>query len=187
MEIAPSNVSNETTGIGELSKGTLKTLWERMTAIYGHRWVSSYSDTCADVAGATWAAGLAGFTAEQLGRGLRECARGADAWPPSLPEFRALCLGVPSLFEVERDLRPGYPNPSPFARMVQSWLDPFALRNADARESRRMIRDAFEECARYVLHNGGIPESRLRIADDETSERERYDRQHWERFSQFEK
>lgn len=154
-----------------------------MAAIYGHRWTSAYSDDVASMAGDTWAVGLAGMTPAQLGRGLTDCARSADAWPPSLPAFRALCLGIPALGDVIRELRPGHPAPSDFARFVQLQLDPYALRQADARAERAMISDAYDFAARVALEGNAIPKSRLAIANDETAEREHYDAEHWRRFS----
>jgi len=65
----------------------------RMTEIYGHRWTSSYTREALD----TWAKGLAGLSIEQIKRGVDACIAGALAWPPTLPEFRALCSTVPGL------------------------------------------------------------------------------------------
>lgn len=59
-----------------------------MTAIYGHRWVSSYG---ADDDGDTWLRGLQGVTGAEIAAGLETCCSRGEAWPPSLPEFRALC------------------------------------------------------------------------------------------------
>lgn len=59
-----------------------------MAEIYGHRWVSAYGPRDEHN---TWAIGLAGFSAEEIGNGLRACVQRADGWPPTLPEFRALC------------------------------------------------------------------------------------------------
>ena len=66
-------------------------LWERMAAVYGHRWTSAYGD--AD--DGTWLQGLADMTPEQIGHAIGRCATRDDAWPPSLPEFRRLCLPDP--------------------------------------------------------------------------------------------
>lgn len=64
-------------------------LWGHMTRIYGHKWISSFGEIDDD----TWARGLAGVTATQLGHGLSTCLlRRDDPWPPTLVEFRALCL-----------------------------------------------------------------------------------------------
>lgn len=63
-------------------------LWERMAKIYGHRWVSSYGE----LDDGSWLSGLADVTPEQIGVGLEKLRISASAWPPSLPEFRAMCL-----------------------------------------------------------------------------------------------
>ena len=39
-----------------------------------------------------WAACLRGILPEQIKHGLNELAKSGDPWPPSAPEFRALCL-----------------------------------------------------------------------------------------------
>lgn len=77
-------------------------LWDRMAAIYGHRWTSSYG-TCSSTAFSVWLRGLADIDPKQLGAGLAKClerrdikdAGRVDPWPPTLPEFRALCLPSP--------------------------------------------------------------------------------------------
>lgn len=56
-----------------------------------------------------WQQGLKGMTLEQLGRGFEALATSDFFWPPSLPEFRALCVGrrgdnVPSLDQVVTSL-----------------------------------------------------------------------------------
>lgn len=61
--------------------------------MYGHRWTSNYG---AEDDG-TWRKGLAGLSTEQIGRGLVRCLErkhppGEEDWPPTLTEFRAMCL-----------------------------------------------------------------------------------------------
>ena len=70
-------------------------LWERMGKIYGHKWASSYG-LCDD---GTWLAGLHDVTPEQIGRGLEKCRISENAWPPTLPEFRAMCIAKPERIE----------------------------------------------------------------------------------------
>lgn len=63
-------------------------LWERMAKIYGHKWVSSYGEED----DGTWLTGLHDVTPEQIGVGLEACRVSAEPWPPTLPQFRAMCL-----------------------------------------------------------------------------------------------
>lgn len=59
----------------------------RMSELYGHKWVSQYGETLPD----TWARGLADLSGADIGTGLIQCLKLGHEWPPSLPEFRALC------------------------------------------------------------------------------------------------
>lgn len=95
---SPQPSQSETPPVVErLSTALLDRFWQRMSEIYGHRWVSSYGAVPSD----TWARGLAGFTGEQIARGLAACLKTTEEWPPSLPAFRDRCLTVQNVPEPE--------------------------------------------------------------------------------------
>ena len=71
-----------------MSDRLIETFWLRMTEIYGHKWISSYGETDQD---GTWAKCLADLTGQQLKNGFATCMTNGEAWPPSLPQFRAFC------------------------------------------------------------------------------------------------
>jgi hypothetical protein len=73
----------------DLREEHMPLLWMRMARIYGHRWISNHGD--AD--DGTWLEGLAGVTLDGIKRGLEACRDSGEEWPPSLPKFRAMCLG----------------------------------------------------------------------------------------------
>lgn len=81
----------------------------RMTEIFGSRWTSQYPRAALD----TWAKGLADMTRDQLARGVNACVAGALEWPPTLPEFRKLCLTIPGM--------QGLPEPE------EAWLEAYAI------------------------------------------------------------
>lgn len=60
-----------------------------MTGVYGHRWVSTYGAAVSE----TWVRGCSDLGTEDLARGIRACLdwTGNEGWPPTLPQFRALC------------------------------------------------------------------------------------------------
>lgn len=60
-----------------------------MTEMYGHRWTASFG-VSADQ-GHAWAAALGGLTGQQIAHGLAALVACDEKWPPSAPEFRALC------------------------------------------------------------------------------------------------
>lgn len=67
-----------------------------MVEFYGHKWLASYGENIEAGAGATWQRGLAGVTPAQIADGLRACLERDDPWPPTLPEFRKMCLPAAS-------------------------------------------------------------------------------------------
>lgn len=136
----------------------MRQLWQRMAEVYGHRWTSAYGDDAGKGAGLTWAKGLAGLVPAQIGRGLELAVVSAEPWPPTLPEFRALCLGIPSLAAVRVELRGGVPA-SPFCRLTWSLLDTYRLRLADADRAERMVSDAYEAAREHVMRGGALPEA----------------------------
>lgn len=73
-------------------------LWERLNHIYPGKFsaacgINAVHDngTLTDVA-QTWAGGLSGITGKQLAIGLGVAIASGREWPPSLPEFRLMCL-----------------------------------------------------------------------------------------------
>jgi len=81
-----------------------------------------------------WSVGLAGLTADQVQRGLDTW---AEAWPPSMPEFRDACLGR-GKNEYGLDYVPEYYRP----RVT----DRSRLLSSDDREARRMkAREIFRQ------------------------------------------
>ena len=69
----------------------MENLWEKMIAMFGHKWASTYGPTDS---GDTWRKVLTGITSRQLADGLNHLATHGDAWPPSAPEFRKMCLNA---------------------------------------------------------------------------------------------
>jgi hypothetical protein len=133
-----------------------------MAEIYGHRWTSSYgADPNPDGAAGTWAKGLAGVTAAQIADGLRACLTSADPWPPTLPEFRAMCLGVPSLASVKMAIYAG--EVTPFCRVVWHHIDGYLFKTSDHKTTDRMIADAYSVAREYVMGGGALPQESPQI------------------------
>lgn len=157
-----TNVSDSPApSIDPIRQAALRRFWARMAAIYGHRWTSAYGDTPEDTAGAltvagdTWRRGLVGITETRVGEGLTACLRSSEPWPPTLPEFRAYCLAVPTLAAVRLELPKA--ERSDFGRLVWSYIDPHRFRLADTATSERMLRDAYDTAREFVMRGGEIP------------------------------
>ena len=128
-----------------------------MADIYGLRWVKSYGADPRSGAGTTWAHGLAGLTPAQLAVGVDACLSSADGWPPTLPEFRARCLGIPSVAFVRDDVTRAPEYRDAFTRLVWSFVDAYRIKAASADQSDRMLRDAYDLAREHVMRGGALP------------------------------
>jgi len=149
----------------------LRDLWAQMTAIYGHRWTSAHGTDAATGSGQVWGEGLLGLTKGQILRvGVGACRDGhgpADGWPPTLPQFRELCLGLPTIAEVRAELAQRDGQRTPFGLLVsRKMTDPWAYRQADARTAERMLGEAYAAARAHVLAGGELPVVLPALADD---------------------
>lgn len=62
-------------------------LWQRMARIYGRKWTNNYGE----IDDGTWLMGLRDIRPEDLDRAMDRCRLIDSPWPPTLPEFRAMC------------------------------------------------------------------------------------------------
>lgn len=155
-----------------IEPGVAREIWVKMTGIYGHRWVSAYgvSPEHADgngrstIAGAMWTRGLAGLTKEQVRAAISRAVVSAEPFPPTLPEFRAMALGIPPLPRVQLVLeRPDQQGEyRPFCRLVWLLLDVHQYRSGTAPSRERMLKGAYQLAREHVMALGDIPpESKL--------------------------
>lgn len=163
----PSNASKPTSSAPERTTKESSTrpsasladyLWLHMGAAFGHRWTSAYGEESRGTAGRLWAAELAGMSRAEIDAGLAKCRSGSDPWPPSLPEFKAHCLGIPSFAEVNRQLLTDTDR-TPFARMVWQHVDPYAHRHASAKDAERMRKDAYAVAAEARMRGEPLPDA----------------------------
>jgi hypothetical protein len=136
----------------------MRTLWLSMAEIYGHRWTSAYGEDAATGAGETWAKGLAGISAKQLAHGLSTALASANPWPPTLPEFRSMCLGIPSFAAVKQEFRAGATSRTGFAVQVWSFIDGYLFARAPVEKAERMLHEAYNLAAEYVMRGGTLPQ-----------------------------
>ena len=76
------------------SDGRIRMLWIEMGAVFGAQWISAMSGETGPVAMAMWGQHLGDLPDEMIDRGVEACATEARDWPPSLAQFRQLCLGL---------------------------------------------------------------------------------------------
>lgn len=146
------------------TSAAMRQLWLRMVAIYGAKWASVHGVAAETDAGKltetanTWARGLAGVTGEQLGAGLKACVSSSDPWPPTLSEFRARCMGIPSFAAVQLILGDKTRPMTPFVRQVWTYVDAYRFRSATSDKAEKILRDAYELAREHVINGGALPE-----------------------------
>lgn len=152
----------------------LRRLWERMVAVFGHAWAGTHGLTPHDKTGAlsisgdTWARAMAGMSGQQIAAGIEACIAEGAEFPPNLPRFRAMCLGVPSLAAVRSELRRG--ESSPFARATWAELDAFRYKRASAEQADRLLRDAYDLVRDRVMRGETLPELPVAFIPHEVSQ-----------------
>lgn len=67
-------------------------LWGAMIALFGVRWSSQFGET-PDATG-QWRQTLSGISRQQVAEALNDIRNSGRAWPPTAPEFRAMCLSA---------------------------------------------------------------------------------------------
>lgn len=169
-----------------LQADKIEILWARMTAIYGYRFTSNYGEDPAALGGETWSAALADLNGTQLATGLRACRDSADVWPPTLPEFRARCLGVVSLAVVKYELKQPIDKMSLFTRHVSCLLDRFALRQSDERGQHRILSEAYEIACFSVLAGEDLRQHAEVTKLDQVATEELYMKLHMEKLRELE-
>lgn len=147
----------------------IRRLWERMTAVYGFRWASAYGEAAEvdgrlTLAADTWQRGLAGLPERAIGTGLDTCIASAEPWPPTLPQFRAMCFAVPSLHRIRAELRTSTGERTAFALMVLGELDLHLYRRVEADRAERMLVAAYEAARERVMRGEPLPEPRQALA-----------------------
>jgi hypothetical protein len=164
-----------------------------MIAIYGHKWTSHLGDAVQEDGRLTdtarmWQTGLFGVGVEQIKLGLfRMIDKGMD-WPPTLPQFRALCVrpagNVPSLddcvawlsasFSLEGSLIERYKHPLVLAMAKHFAHDGYILRTASAAVFSKRIKPVYDA---FILsgwedwpsHAGDVP---VKLAKDKAGNAE---------------
>lgn len=125
-----------------LTETNMKHIWLKMSQIYGHKWTSNYGDKDGDN---TWLSGLQDIPETMILAGLSKCLSRQDPWPPSLPEFRQMCLNMPSLEQVVQEVITGK-SKSSLGFMIAKKIPSFDRQTKTEAQLRRMIISLYDDC-----------------------------------------
>lgn len=167
----------------KLSQPLLDKLWLKMTEIYGRRWTGSFG-VSADQSHA-WAAALGGLNGQQIAVGLAALTTTEDEqlrkWPPSAPEFRALCenrnpeaFGLPSEDQAYREacrrahpagpaLEDAWSHPAVCHAALETGFHNLATLKAEA--SRKLFARNYQAACRMVMDGKPLKSIPLGLPD----------------------
>ena len=86
------NKSGESGIFDMTDKTDIEKFWTQMRSVYGRqKWDREFPlDDCSDI----WSSALSRFQPKHILRAIGDCARTYTDWPPTLPQFLALCRAV---------------------------------------------------------------------------------------------
>lgn len=155
------------------SEQIMRRLWLRMTEIYGHKWTSAYGEDAGSGAGVTWAKGLAGLGPQDIADGVEAALISSDEWPPTLPKFRAMCFGIPTLGATQLWFSKNTTD-SQWCRLIASYLDMRRLRESPWDKADKMVKTAYELAVAHVMAGGELPEERVALPAPEPAKSPEY-------------
>ena len=110
--------------------------------MYGTRFAQQWHGIDPTEVKEAWGEGLAGVTAGEIATALRSCLK--REWPPTLPEFRSLCLPPPDYHRMFLDACSGrYPQPLTYWAAQQ--FGHFELRNSTWRSAEKRWQKLVDE------------------------------------------
>ena len=161
-----------------------------MAGIYGHKWVSQYGTEPDGISARVWNDGLSGLSLKQIAEAVRYYKNQSTSavWPPSLPEFRQVAFGLPSLAQAKHDLRNG--TATPFTKVLWRFIDGYRWKQASYDAADRMAAEAYELAVAAVTSGEPLPDEQTAalgfdLEAKQRAEKELYDREHRRRFEEL--
>lgn len=87
-----SNLTSTSETLPALPASWIDKLFTRLTVMYGNKFADMWRGIDTDAIKQAWAEDLAGYSGDELKRGLAWCK--TQTWPPTLPEFMTACRPV---------------------------------------------------------------------------------------------
>lgn len=182
MSSTPSSPSSGE-ALNDQQTAYLWEFWKQMTAMFPGKWERENGaaplkkDGSLTIAASIWFQVLKGRSRAQHARGMACCLSEGREWPPNPPRFLTMCLDIPVMAAVEREMAPGRPQ-SGFTVLVRSLLDLHVYASADTGyQQRQMLSEAYERAVRHVVDGKPVPEPVLAIEQEKHGVRPVRDRE----------
>lgn len=140
------------------TKKDIVLIWAVMSEMYAQKWTSHYGEIDAHN---IWIKTLSAVSTDAIKNALEACLIAYPDWPPTLPQFRFLCLGFPTKAEATR-LIFKTPNDDDsltdnFIRAMRYRIGEWNLTNMPLRALGPMINNAYNDVVKVYsgLANNG--------------------------------
>jgi len=127
-------------------------VWNRMRQLFGQHWTRDYGDAAEQTRHA-WQGALGQFTTDEIGLALQNCQEWTAKFPPTFPEFRALCLSA------RHKLRP-------------NWTEQRIAREKDTGQGVSGLIQHFAKGAKSEAAEAGLVEIGRILVDEEVQTRD---------------
>ncbi len=175
--------ASSTEPLSEEAADYLFTFWKQMGAMFPGNWERQNGAAPVNKAGVltasgnTWAQVLKGRSRALHARGMACCLKEGREWPPTPGRFLTMCLDIPVMAAVEREMAPGRPQ-SGFTVLVRSLLDLHVYATAESGfQQRRMLEEAYTRAVQHVVDGKPVPEPVLAIEQEKHGVRPVRDRE----------
>lgn len=137
-------------------------VWRRMTGRYGYKWTSCYGERVDSATALEWQRELEQFNRDDIDDAIAACATTGDPWPPSLPEFKSYCYGIPTLNSVKVDLTT---RKLGFTRLVWKYLDASAMGRVDQNRADALVKSAYDYAREKRMYGEPLPMPDVMVRD----------------------
>lgn len=154
-------------GQQKITSKAIETLWDKMSAMFGHRWTASFGEkTDPDQ---VWFRCLQDLTGKDIANGLSAVALSGMEWPPTAPQFRDMCIhhNVSNLLDADqayaelvRFVRGGgrsYELLSPETYFTYRNMDVWNWRTLSAEKAEKVFKSAFKSTIQHAKNGGEFP------------------------------
>jgi hypothetical protein len=158
----------------KLSDNDIAFLWASMGSTYGAKWTQQYGVDVKGPQACKWRDGLEDIDRQQLLAALDADVKRGSAFVPTLPEFRALCLAIPSVFFVRQEIdaqaramnsHQTPPRMTPFARLTWQLIDSYKYRHGTDSACDAMFKRAYDGAREHVMDGGDLPQEPVALIE----------------------
>lgn len=155
-------------------------LFAKFAATFGQKWLKPLDDDLAyDMAFEVWGKAITALTPEQLERGVEAMRASPDEWPPSVPGFLRMALGLPEEDTAARHA--ALLADDELSKEIRQRAGGYDVRRAERRDAERMCRTVYRELIRTCnerLLDGIAVEPRAFIEECREARRKRALQEH---------